>query len=84
MEALWWAGFKTLWITVAPFVIFLALLGIAFGLFQSATGVQEPVASQAVKLLGMSFLIYLLAPWVFSLWSLLATVLWSNPGRFLN
>ena len=52
-----------LWI-VAPFLVTMLVIGLLMSLFQSVTSLQEQSLTFAPKLLAMSALSLLLAPWL--------------------
>ena len=49
---------------VAPLLCTALVVGVAVGLFQSATSIQEPTLTFIPKLVSIGFVIVLLAPWV--------------------
>lgn len=77
--ALEMAGFAA-----GPFLVVMALAGLAVALVQTATSVQDQASAQLARLAALALALVLVGPFAGGLLVRFATGLWSDLARFLS
>ena len=71
-------------IVIAPLVIISLVVGVAVGIFQSVTSIQEQSLTFVPKLLAAGITIWLMAPWMLEKMTSLVAVFFQRAGEVLK
>jgi flagellar biosynthesis protein FliQ len=84
MNAVFLAGGKVALMAAAPFMICVAIVGLAVSALQAASGVQDQASAQASRLATGGLVALVCGPWILRTLTAFSHGLWSNLGGYLR